>query len=133
MGGDGYTWRSVASHSTKLAGAGAGNRGGKGNQSIRYGELSTQYEYGNGENGTGGLLIIYADTFVNNSIIESNGSKGGDAEYGDHSAAGGGSGGGSINIFYKNYINKGTIIANGGEGGKSNYNGGNGGNGSISI
>ena len=47
-------------------GGGAGNPGGTGGADIT-----------KAENGTGGLLIIYANNIINNSIIEANGSNGG--------------------------------------------------------
>ena len=79
-------------------GGGAGNPGGYGNTGGQA-----------GENGTGGLLIIYANNFINNNQIVSNGSKGGDAY-----ASGGSSGGGSINIFYNILTKNGEILASGG-------------------
>lgn len=80
---------------------------------------------GNPENGTGGLLVIYANTVNNNSNILSNGSASSETTY-----RGGGSGGGSINIFYtQQYRNTGTINADGVDCG----NGGAGGNGSVTI
>jgi len=70
-------------------GGGAGNPAGTG--------------YKNGINGTGGLLTIYADEYVNNGKITSAGSLGGAAKL-----PGGSSGGGSINIFYMKLSTKGT-------------------------
>ena len=85
---------------------GAGNPGGKG--------IITNYGYhepSNGQNGTGGLLIIYAEKIKQAGIIESKGSIGGKASIG-----GGSSGGGSINIFYQSdYENNGLMTAAGGE------------------
>ena len=81
---------------------------------------------GYGENGTGGLLIIYGNDIQNNSNIISNGSNGQNL-----GPTGGSSGGGSINIFYRNSCNSGNVNANGGES-VANY-GGAGGEGSISI
>ena len=99
------------------AGGGAGNPGGAGSSSSA-----------NGQNGTGGLLIINSNNFINNKTIMANGSNGGIGSY-----SGGASGGGSINIFYKNeYINAGNYEANGGTT-TSGKRGGNGGTGSISI
>jgi len=73
---------------------GAGNPGGSGDAV--------------GENGTGGLLIMYANSIANNGTIDSNGSKGGNTNTG----SGGSSGAGSINIFYnEQYQNAGTIEA----------------------
>lgn len=110
---------------TRAAGGGAGNPGGEG---MRAGTLS--YTIGKGENGTGGLLVIFANNIANNGQIDSNGSKG--ANYDGYNYGGGGSsGGGSINIFLKGTLSqKGTIEANGGE---SCVQGSTGGNGSITI
>lgn len=85
-----------------------------------------------GENGTGGLLILYSNVFDNNGKIEANGKNGGSGAW----TAGGGSGGGSINIFAKDIQNVGECTVNGGQGGSCSkyavtaYTGG---NGSISI
>ena len=71
----------------------------------------------------GGLLIIYANSILNNNKILSNGRFG---QYGN------GTGGGSINIFYKEQITEGTIQATkGGNGG--GYYGAEGGNGTVTI
>ena len=71
------------------------------------------------EDGTGGLLNIYANSINNLGTINSNGSKG--ARVGtinDYNGAGAGSGGGSINVFYGNTFNStGSIAALGGAGG----------------
>lgn len=69
-----------------------------------------------GQNGTGGLLIIYSKYIENKGQIFSNGSSGGQVTQSQaYSASGGNSGGGSINIFYKDKINNiGDILANGG-------------------
>jgi len=81
------------------AGGGAGNPGGK------YSGRNAS----DGENGTGGLLIIASNNILNKGTIEANGSSGGSAL-----EPGGNSGGGSINIFYnENYTNDGEITANG--------------------
>ena len=91
--------------------------------------------WNNGQNGTGGLLVIKSNVFNNTGTISSNGSKGGTA----YSCGGnaGGSGAGSINIFYNSILNRGTIIATGGSGGDYNpYDcgyGGKGGDGCITI
>lgn len=108
-----YTWG---------VGGGAGNPAGAGSGSAA-----------NGENGTGGLLIIYANTLINNGGIYANGSSGGWA----YRAGGGGSGGGSINIFYRENPTPGTIAADAGAGGAGTRGGGEttrgapGGNGSV--
>ena len=81
------------------AGGGAGNPGGK------YSGRNAS----DGENGTGGLLIIASNNILNKGTIEANGASGGSAL-----EPGGNSGGGSINIFYnENHINDGEITANG--------------------
>jgi flagellar basal body-associated protein FliL len=117
-GGNGLTRRdnSTAYH----AGGGAGNNGGLGSVNN---SLTT---YIKGQDGTGGLLILYADTLINNSTISSNGCIGGGDAY---HAEGGSSGAGSINIFLKDNISQGTLTAIS----PSNYEGGAGGDGSISV
>ena len=62
---------------------------------------------GNPWNGTGGTLIIYCQSFANESNILSKGSRG-------DGQGGGNSGGGSINVFYNNLITRGTINVDGG-------------------
>ncbi len=95
-----YTWG---------VGGGAGNPGGSGMSNA-----------GPGSNGTGGLLIIYANTIINNGTIHADGSVGGWA----YRAGGGGSGGGSVNIFYRKESTLGTITANAGAGGAGTRGGG---------
>ena len=56
-----------------FAGGGAGNPGNKRSYSLAHG--SGDYS-GKGENGTGGLLIIYGNKILNNGEIYSHGSKG---------------------------------------------------------
>ena len=53
------------------AGGGAGNPGGSGKYGYNKGQSDS------GATGTGGLLVIYADTFENNATISANGSNGG--------------------------------------------------------
>ena len=81
---------------------------------------------GNPSWGTGGLLVIYANTLENNATIQANGSSGGGGSVG-----GGASGGGSVNVFYKEKTADGTMIANGGRGIGSAKAGGSGGAGSV--
>ncbi|MBO5475963.1 MAG: hypothetical protein J5982_05665, partial [Bacilli bacterium] len=81
-----------------------------------------------GSNGTGGLLTIYANNYINNGSITANGSSGGNTMYG-----GGSSGGGSINIFYVSTITKGTATANGGAAVGTEYKGGAGGKGTVTY
>lgn len=129
-----YIWRGNTGHSEKYAGGGAGNPEGLGKSATGTTILQgSTWTNGNGQNGAGGLLIMYANSFLNNSNITSNGSNGGSTPKGDHLTGGGASGGGSINIFYRNLLKAGTITANGGTGGDSNYVGGNGGKGSINM
>ena len=80
-----------------------------------------------GQNGTGGLLIIYGNEIQNSGNIISNGT--GTTIHPKY-ATGGSSGGGSVNIFYNNSCNNsGTIEAKGGKSG----NGGAGGDGTVTI
>lgn len=98
-------------------GGGAGNPGGV-----------SQSGGHKGQDGTGGLLIIYANDFVNSGIINSNGMEGGNGNNG----SGGSSGGGSINIFYESESTflQGKVNASGGI---SNWRGAAGGNGCITF
>ncbi len=102
---------------------GVGNPGG-----LSFGSQ----EVTRGKNGTGGLLIISANSINNTGKIEANGVGNGRQD------AGGSSGGGSINIFYKeeftntdenNITAKGGISTNYATYGKA----GDGGNGSVTI
>lgn len=65
-----------------------------------------------GQNGTGGLIILYGNIIKNNSIISSNGI----GTYASDGTTAGASGGGSINLFYRASDNNsvGTIEADGG-------------------
>ena len=106
-------------------GGGSGNPGGIGGyQGVGNNELSK------GENGTGGLLLIYSNDYINNGTISAQGSSGGTGGR----AGGGGSGGGTINIFTnkKTNIDKtginvedkmkemmGNVVSLGGSGGKN--------------
>ena len=110
--------------------------GGVGNPTAK----STPYVQSN--NGAGGLLIIYANNFENNNVIESNGidapNISGNNASSSMYAAGGGSGAGSINIFYDNVSKKGTVNAIGGKGGIASNatktaNGGNGADGKVTF
>lgn len=99
---------------------GSGNPGG---QIGSFNEFNEQKGY----NGTGGLLIIHANSFTNNSSgkVLACGVEG-------RGYSGGSSGGGSINIFYRQSVaNTGTISAHGGftKDGASRR----GGNGSVSV
>ena len=97
QGGTGHGRNDGTSHSP--AGGGAGNPGG---DSIGGGGVS-------GSNGTGGLLVIYANILENNNKITANGSSGGSTNQ-----SGGSSGGGSINIFCStSYNDNGLMEAKG--------------------
>ena len=83
--------------------------------------------------GTGGLLIVYGKSVINNRNFISTGSDGLGTTY----VTDGSSGGGSINIFYQDNYTPGTIDVSGGEAsaestGNGTCYGGAGGNGSIS-
>ena len=106
------------------AGAGAGNPAGTSKDEFRR-ECNFP-----SSNGTGGLLIIYANKVKNNCNILSQGIPGGNSSW----VGGGSSGGGSINIFYKDkYENLGILNSNGGNPNGGRWKGGPGGTGSISI
>lgn len=127
-GGKGRCYRTKSSWGSRRAGGGTGNPGGNGAFHTS-GTIVVEGNYASykGNNGTGGLLVIFSNTINNQGIIES---KGTDSTT-SVSPAGGASGGGSINIFYNlNYTNTGEILVNGGIG--KNY-GGTGGDGSITI
>ena len=136
-GGNGFCRRGTNYDSGKLAGGGAGNKGGYGWNALNSlnGTIAKDNDAMNGENGTGGLLVIYAHSIYNNGIVASNGSKGGSVNTGDHNMNGGSSGGGAINIFYKNsFVGKDNCTAKGGEKVENGYGaGGAGGDGSITI
>ena len=91
------------------------------------------------QNGTGGLLVIYANSFVNNfdGKITAIGHNSGKitAKQGNIVYAGGSSGGGSINIFYNdNYQNNNNASGNGiSAAGGARSPGGSGGKGTVTI
>lgn len=105
-GGQGGEGNAANSNYVENGGGGAGNPGGIGGTGAHL----DPYNY-KGEDGTGGLLIIYCNLLSNNGKITANGMKGG-----KHDGGGGSSGGGTINIFYiLNYQNSnGVIQADGG-------------------
>lgn len=116
----GYGGSGTPNDGNQYDGGGAGNPGGKKSYGNSY----------DGENGTGGTLILYGKNVENNGMIESKGSNGGNGS----DAAGGGSGGGSVNIFYDNtYSETGSHNLNGGLRGTGEKNGGYGGAGSITV
>ena len=121
-GGNAYSYRGSTSWATRYAGGGAGNTKGEGKYTYSGQNTGTAWESGNGENGTGGLLMLYADNLYNSGEISAKGMNGGSGQ-----APGGSSGGGSINIFANIVREKGTVLANGGT------TGGLGGNGTVTI
>ncbi len=122
-GGAGFSYRGNTSWAKRAGGGGAGNIGGMGKYTTsKAGVDNPAYS---GQNGTGGLLVIYADDLYNLGKISSNGSNGGPG-----SSGGGSSGGGSINIFANNVsVNNSTTV----DGGISVSNGGAGGLGTTTI
>lgn len=101
------------------------------NNTIKNGEY---YTGGKGQNGTGGLLVIYANQIDNTGNITANGCAGGEVTTNGNSASGGASGGGSINIFYNNNITGiEKITAAGGISSSGGSKGGVGGTGSITV
>ena len=93
---------------------GSGNPGG-----LTAGNTATT-----GADGTGGLLIIYANTISGNGSYTARGTDGVSASY---YGGGGASGGGSINIFYKTSdVTEFNYNVNGGTGNQTGTTGGNG-------
>ena len=125
-GGDAASYRYSSSWQARYAGGGAGNTGGVGKYTFSGQTTGANWEDGRGQNGTGGLLIIYTDSLANNGEISANGMVGG-AGY----APGGSSGGGSVNIFTNAIKERGSIIANGGA--AKDGKGGKGGDGTVTI
>ena len=124
-GGVGSGTRYSTNWAARYGGGGAGNPGGLGGS-----DGNGNVEDYIGENGTGGLLIIYGNSVMNGNTISANGSKGGVAT---NRASGGSSGGGSINIFYNiSFTNNLNIQAAGGEYADGTK-GGLGGEGSVSV
>ncbi len=126
-GGVGRVYRYDASWGARNSAGGAGNPGGNG-ASHTSGAKSNEGNNINykGNDGTGGLLIIYSNIFENNGMCRANGV---DATS-TIEPAGGASGGGSINIFYNKIENYGKFEA---KGGQSVNHGGAGGNGTVTI
>lgn len=119
IGGSGGVGTARGSSTGSYGVGGVGNEPGKSgwstNTTSYIGNIDNLYA----QSGTGGLLIIYANSIINNEIIESNGSSTiVNTKYSSNHtrlAGGGNSGGGSINLFYKeNYKNNGDITVNGG-------------------
>ena len=140
-GAGGYgSARANSTGSRTYASGGAGNKAGEGAYSASAGN-TTKNAPSQAENGTGGLLIIYADTLYNNGEITSKGSNVKGKQYSSANRVGGGgaSGGGSINIFANYAKQVGEIGAKGGttsmsSSGLSYYSlGGAGGEGTVTI
>ena len=93
-----------------------------------------------GANGTGGLLVIYSNNYVNNGILSANGTTN-NISYSPTYGVGGASGAGSINIFTNqstDNIIKGTTSVVGGQSktsstGSGSRTGGSGGSGTITY
>ena len=119
-GGDGLGGSYTAGTGYYRAGGGAGNPGGGANDNGT-----------KGNNGTGGLLIIFADDYENTGSITAKGTTTSNAV-----AGGGSSGGGSINIFTnpnKHNGTLGTTSAAGGAATGSSTKGGAGGAGNVKL
>ena len=124
--------------SSNSSGYGQISMGGVGNPSGGYSNYRVSPVNYVERNGTGGLLIIDANTFNNTGTISTEGvsSSTANRSYGNARIdTGGASGGGSLNIFYRNVRSKGTLSAIGGKAlyGEGGNAGGAGGNGTISI
>ena len=104
---------------------GTGNPGG-----TEYGNNNAP-DYRQGNNGTGGLLIVYAQTLSGTGNFSAHGTN---AKGADYYGKAGASGGGSINIFYNTTTLTGVNCnSNGGTAVKGSYPGGDGKNGTISV
>ena len=125
-GGPGHFSYGTNASSNGAAGGNGSGSGGAGNP----GGIANSSAGINGENGTGGLLTIYANEYDNRGILSTKGYKGGNHSY---NPCGGSSGGGSINIFYINKLSDGTINVNGGSSVGSSYKGGAGGKGTATY
>ena len=108
-----------AASEQQTAGGGAGNPYGKGSNAQN-----------NGKDGTGGLIVIYANKikFTNDGKVDVSGTLGGSGN-----AYGGSSGGGSINIFYAKSFDCANLERNFLYDGGNNGNGGKGGDGSFFV
>ena len=122
-GGIGRNANVSGSNTSYKGSGGAGNPGGKGPAVGSVGTASST-----GSNGTGGLLTIYANNYINNGKISAIGANGG-----TDSNGGGSSGGGSINVFYGNTLTKGTVQKNGGSAVGTQSKGGAGGAGTVTY
>ena len=103
------------SNTNGYASGGSGNPSGLGAYASKLTDKrGTHTTYA--KNGTGGLLVIYTSSLINNGTISSNGSNVEGIRHASTNryAGGGASGGGSINIFYTAFTNNGSITATGG-------------------
>lgn len=130
-GGPGTGYRGSSGWWVRGAGGGTGNTGGLGaSNSYNGGTYQCgNYEGNKGNDGTGGLLLIYSNEIVNNSLISADGIKSSTPDQG-HFPAGGASGGGSVNIFTEYLSGSGEVTAKGGESAQCS---GKGGEGSVTI
>ena len=130
-GGPGTGYRGSSGWAGRGAGGGTGNTGGLGASNYYSGGTYQcgNYEGNKGNDGTGGLLLIYSNKLENNSIISADGIKSSTPDQG-HFPAGGASGGGSVNIFTEYMTGEGVVTA---KGGASAQYSGKGGEGSFSI
>ena len=117
-GGGGSYYRTAG------AGSSVGGAGGYPNGTSTAGGAGNPGSTG-AQSGTGGLLIIYANQYINNGTISATGARGGSS-----GSSGGSSGGGSINIFSISNGSLGTVYRNGGS---RNGNGGAGGTGTVTY
>jgi hypothetical protein len=127
-GGDGYLY-GVFDGGVYSAGAGAGNPGGTADNAAGQGE---GYD---GEDGTGGVVIILVGgdvTIESTGVIEADGKNGGYESY--YGGGGGASGGGATILLYAGTLtNDGIVRANGGTGGQNGSHGSVGGNGGAGL
>lgn len=127
-GGMGRAYRSETTWRAREAAGGVGNPGGIGGRNTSGSKDNSGNDISlKGNNGTGGLLIIWTSIFENNGLISSTGT---DSVTVPGTVAGGASGGGSINIFYEKLQNRGEFNVSGG---KSVSSGGAGGAGTVTM
>ena len=126
-GGKGRAYRTSSSWAARQAGGGTGNPGGAGgkNTSGSRDNIGNEITF-KGNDGTGGLLVIWSSIFNNNGLISSTGIASTTAV----TPSGGASGGGSVNVFCNSLKNIGEYDVAGGA--SENY-GGAGGNGTVTI
>jgi hypothetical protein len=127
-GGIGYL-RGVYDGGVYSAGGGAGNPGGVAGNAAGQGYAN------DGEDGTGGVIIILVGgdvTIEATGIVEADGKNGGYESY--YGGGGGASGGGASILLYSGSLtNSGVVRANGGTGGQNGSHGSVGGNGGAGL